>query len=343
MPTQVSHSCPHLLQYFRDFDATVHSWYTRWIFPHRITKALSGWSSISSKHGNTTLLFSLQSRQSLFRWMTNGTFILLRREKQRHFMAKATCYTMDVSLSINVTLLIFHRFLREWKLNRPINVTIRWLMNSRTSPCLGPKVSVNQFLDRLPKSVVKNGQVIDIRQNLEQHIAVSERRQGRSVIQRIVDLRDTKRISLLQGKSDSTGRCERYPILLASHMSSHLLLLAARQVNSNPRRMRIIPSARFAFVLTTDNKPTWSKWKRRALSRTSNKPLQRRSKGRWLLESRVVKKDTFHFRQLPFDFDLFAMGTKLYFTDEQQTLEQCGLVPNATLGIREIKSQLPKK
>ena len=49
------------------------------------------------------------------------------------------------------------------------------------------------------------------------------------------------------------------------------------------------------------------------------------------------------FRKLSFDFDLFAMGTKLFFIDENQTLEQCGLVPNATLGIREIKHNIDKK
>jgi hypothetical protein len=37
------------------------------------------------------------------------------------------------------------------------------------------------------------------------------------------------------------------------------------------------------------------------------------------------------------------MGTKLFFTDENQTLEQCGLVPNAALGIQEIKHNLVKK
>ncbi len=37
------------------------------------------------------------------------------------------------------------------------------------------------------------------------------------------------------------------------------------------------------------------------------------------------------------------MGTKLFFTDDNQTLEQCGLVPNATLGIREIKLNIVKK
>jgi hypothetical protein len=37
------------------------------------------------------------------------------------------------------------------------------------------------------------------------------------------------------------------------------------------------------------------------------------------------------------------MGTKLFFTDQNQTLEQCGLVPNATLGIREIKRNIVKK
>lgn len=47
-------------------------------------------------------------------------------------------------------------------------------------------------------------------------------------------------------------------------------------------------------------------------------------------------------RKLLFDFDLFAMGTKLFFTDENKTLEQCGLVPNATLGIREIKRNIVK-
>jgi hypothetical protein len=37
------------------------------------------------------------------------------------------------------------------------------------------------------------------------------------------------------------------------------------------------------------------------------------------------------------------MGTKLFFTDENRTLEQCDLVPNATLGIREIKQNIVKK
>jgi hypothetical protein len=49
------------------------------------------------------------------------------------------------------------------------------------------------------------------------------------------------------------------------------------------------------------------------------------------------------FRKLLFDFDLFAMGTNVFFTDDHQTLEQCGLVPNATLGIREIKRHTVKK
>ncbi len=54
-------------------------------------------------------------------------------------------------------------------------------------------------------------------------------------------------------------------------------------------------------------------------------------------------KKILFFRKLLFDFDLFAMGTKLFFTDENQTLEQCDLVPNATLGIREIKRNIVKK
>lgn len=36
------------------------------------------------------------------------------------------------------------------------------------------------------------------------------------------------------------------------------------------------------------------------------------------------------------------MGTKEFLTDEHQTLEQCGLVPNAVLGIREIKHHITK-
>ncbi len=54
-------------------------------------------------------------------------------------------------------------------------------------------------------------------------------------------------------------------------------------------------------------------------------------------------KTKLYFRKLSFDFDLFAMGTKLFFTDENRTLEQCDLVPNATLGIREIKQNIVKK
>jgi hypothetical protein len=37
------------------------------------------------------------------------------------------------------------------------------------------------------------------------------------------------------------------------------------------------------------------------------------------------------------------MGTKMFFTDENQTLEQCGLVPNAALCIREIKHNIDNK
>ena len=54
----------------------------------------------------------------------------------------------------------------------------------------------------------------------------------------------------------------------------------------------------------------------------------------------VVRKMNYlilDFRQLSFEFDLFAMGAKTFFTDENQTLEQYGLVPNATLGIRVKK------
>ncbi len=32
---------------------------------------------------------------------------------------------------------------------------------------------MNQFLNHLPKTVIKNGQVIDIRQNIEQQLTVS--------------------------------------------------------------------------------------------------------------------------------------------------------------------------
>ena len=32
---------------------------------------------------------------------------------------------------------------------------------------------MSQFLNRLPKTIIKNGQVIDIRQNIEQHLTVS--------------------------------------------------------------------------------------------------------------------------------------------------------------------------
>ena len=32
---------------------------------------------------------------------------------------------------------------------------------------------MQQFLNRLPKAVIKHGQVIDVRDNIEQHLAVS--------------------------------------------------------------------------------------------------------------------------------------------------------------------------
>ncbi len=44
---------------------------------------------------------------------------------------------------------------------------------------LGPKIPINQFLNRLPKTIIKNGQVIDIRQNLEQHLIVSNNQKNK--------------------------------------------------------------------------------------------------------------------------------------------------------------------
>lgn len=32
---------------------------------------------------------------------------------------------------------------------------------------------MQQFLNRLPKTVIKHGQVIDVRENIEQHLTVS--------------------------------------------------------------------------------------------------------------------------------------------------------------------------
>jgi hypothetical protein len=40
---------------------------------------------------------------------------------------------------------------------------------------------MNQFLNRLPKTVIKNGQVIDIRQDIEQHLIVSENQRKRYI------------------------------------------------------------------------------------------------------------------------------------------------------------------
>jgi hypothetical protein len=33
---------------------------------------------------------------------------------------------------------------------------------------------MNQFLSRLPKTIIKNSQIIDIRQNIEHHLIVSQ-------------------------------------------------------------------------------------------------------------------------------------------------------------------------
>jgi hypothetical protein len=56
-----------------------------------------------------------------------------------------------------------------------INVNKYSANNIQIQKCfLGPKIPINQFLNRLPKTVIKNGQVIDIRENIEQHLTVSK-------------------------------------------------------------------------------------------------------------------------------------------------------------------------
>ncbi len=61
------------------------------------------------------------------------------------------------------------------KQNHMINVNKYSINNIQIQKCfLGPKSPINQFLNRLPKTVIKNGQVIDIRENIEQHLTVSK-------------------------------------------------------------------------------------------------------------------------------------------------------------------------
>lgn len=65
----------------------------------------------------------------------------------------------------------------------------------------GPKIPMNQFLNRLPKSVIKNGQVIDIRQNIEQQLTVSSNLSSNT---------PSIHLFISQGKQEpSSTRCDR--------------------------------------------------------------------------------------------------------------------------------------
>ncbi len=83
--------------------------------------------------------------------------------------------------------------------NQLINVN-KYLLNKINILFLGPKIPINQFLNRLPKTVIKNGQVIDIRQNVEQHLNVSNNQTSKNSI------------GFLKGKQETTARCDRYSI-----------------------------------------------------------------------------------------------------------------------------------
>ncbi|UJR13873.1 hypothetical protein I4U23_000881 [Adineta vaga] len=142
-----------------------------------------------------------------------------------------------------------------------------------------PKVPVNQFLNCLPKTVIKNGQVIDIRQDIEQQLA---------------------------DKQESTIRCES-AISEYKHDNDSNTPISTLRIRSHDGQQTYVIKMKITSTI------------------------------------RDVKQIIAKKKKLSFDFDLFAMGTKLFFTNENQTLEQCGLVPNAALGIREIKQNLVKK
>ncbi|CAF4130733.1 unnamed protein product [Rotaria sp. Silwood2] len=142
-----------------------------------------------------------------------------------------------------------------------------------------PKVPMNQFLNRLPKAVIKNGQVIDIRQDIEQHLA---------------------------GKQDPTPRCDSVISECKTDADNNIPFSTLRIRSHDGQQTYVIKMKTTCTIKD--------------------------------VKQIIAKK-----KKILFDFDLFAMGTKLFFTDENQTLEQCGLVPNAALGIREIKHNIVKK
>ncbi|CAF4602875.1 unnamed protein product [Rotaria sp. Silwood1] len=142
-----------------------------------------------------------------------------------------------------------------------------------------PKIPLNQFINRLPKSVIKNGQVIDIRQDIEQHLV---------------------------GKQESTSRCESVISECKTDIDNNKPFSTLRIRSHDGQQTYVIKMKTTCTIKD--------------------------------VKQIITKK-----KKLLFDFDLFAMGTKLFFTDENQTLEQCRLVPNATLGIREIKRNIVKK
>ncbi|CAF0951823.1 unnamed protein product [Didymodactylos carnosus] len=139
-----------------------------------------------------------------------------------------------------------------------------------------PKVSVERFLNRLPQSVIKNGNVIDIRNDIKEQIYGNQ-----------------------QNQVDTSDRCES----AKSEFDGTTTPITTLRIRSADGQQSYVIKMKITSTIED-------------------------------VKNIITKK-----KKLSYDFDLFQMGTKTFYLNCDKTLEQCGLVPNASLGIREIKRQ----
>uniref|UniRef100_A0A8C4T282 UBX domain-containing protein 11 n=1 Tax=Erpetoichthys calabaricus TaxID=27687 RepID=A0A8C4T282_ERPCA len=180
----------------------------------------------------------------------------------------------------------------------PIKQNNRWIefpgightIGSKTDPVLkesaipGPKLSMEQFLKKLPKTIIKEGKVIDIRGSVQQNLQLHK-----LVLSAV-------------------------PNYLNNDLSNFILILNRLQIDESSR----VPSAKDISTLrikSEDGEKTFIV--KMYFSETIGHLL-----GRVALER---------------CYDIISLFPQRVYSDESKTLQESGLVPNASLLLRPTK------
>ncbi|XP_069051680.1 UBX domain-containing protein 11 isoform X1 [Lepisosteus oculatus] len=153
-----------------------------------------------------------------------------------------------------------------------------------TSQLPGPKLSVEQFLNRLPKAVIKEGKVIDIRGSIRENLEGTSSTQSRSVV-----LIETPALQAMKQRLEMS-------------------------VANRPPTPQNISTLR---VKSEDGEQTFIV--KMLFSETIGQLRQ--------------YLNTHRGEDCP-EYDIISAFPQRQYGDESQTLQQCGLTPNATLLLR---------